>query len=61
LKPHYQNDVWKKRISPPADWDKPLPAWLEEENKNSFLALKAEEIRTGQASVEGTRQLCIIS
>ncbi|XP_001603320.1 UPF0545 protein C22orf39 homolog [Nasonia vitripennis] len=47
LKPHYQNDVWKKRDKPPENWNAPLPEWFEEQNKNSYLAVKARDIRNG--------------
>lgn len=43
LKAHYDNDVWKKREHPPDDWSKPLPDFIEERNKNTYLELKAIE------------------
>lgn len=36
LKPHLQNQVWKKRDKPPEDWNKPLPEF-EALTKNSYL------------------------
>ncbi|CAB3255288.1 unnamed protein product [Arctia plantaginis] len=45
---HYRNDIWKKRDSPPTDWDKPLPDWMQKRNENSFLAQKAKEIKEGK-------------
>lgn len=60
LAPHYNNTVWKKREVPPKDWNKPLPEWMEERNKNSFLSLKAEEIDKGnEPSLK--KHLCTIS
>ncbi|XP_058803355.1 UPF0545 protein C22orf39 homolog [Phymastichus coffea] len=47
LKPHYQNDVWKKRDKPPENWNAPLPDWIVEKNKNTYLDLKAQSIRNG--------------
>lgn len=37
LKAHYDNDVWEKRQSPPAEWDKPLPQWMQDKNENSYF------------------------
>lgn len=48
LKAHYDNDTWTKRENPPADWAKPLPAFMEERNKNTYLGLKNEEYKTEQ-------------
>lgn len=45
---HYRNDIWKKRDSPPTDWDKPLPDWMQKRNENSFLAQKAKELKEGK-------------
>lgn len=47
LKAHYRNDTWKKRESPPADWDKPLPEWMSKRDENTYLAQKAKEMREG--------------
>ena len=33
--------MWEKRESPPPDWDKPLPEYLLERQKNSYLAMYA--------------------
>lgn len=43
LKPHYDNDIWTKRENPPADWSRPLPDYMEERNKNTYLYLKNKE------------------
>ncbi|KAF9802782.1 hypothetical protein SFRURICE_002950 [Spodoptera frugiperda] len=48
LRAHYRNDVWKKRDSPPADWAKPLPEWMQKRDENTYLAIKAKEIREGK-------------
>lgn len=45
LRDHYGNDVWTKRRSPPKDWNKPLPEYLLKEYENSFLNLKAKEMK----------------
>ena len=29
-----KNDVWKYRDTPPSDWNKPLPQWFQDKNKN---------------------------
>lgn len=43
LKAHYDNDIWTKRETPPTDWSKPLPAFMEERNKSTYLAIKNKE------------------
>lgn len=48
LKAHYKNDIWKKRDSPPQDWDKPLPEWMAKRDENSYLAHRAKEMRDGK-------------
>lgn len=45
LRGHYQNTTWTRRKEPPADWAKPLPEYLQKEYENSFLDLKAREMR----------------
>lgn len=50
LKGHYKNDVWKKRDNPPENWAAPLPEWLEQKNKNTYLAMKAENIASGNVN-----------
>lgn len=47
LKGHYQNHTWKKRDLPPSNWNSSLPHWLEEKNKNTYLAVKANDIENG--------------
>ncbi|XP_054287312.1 UPF0545 protein C22orf39 homolog [Macrosteles quadrilineatus] len=48
LDPHYKNPVWENRSQPPADWNKPLPAFLEEQQKDTFLYVKAIDMREGK-------------
>ncbi|XP_057372256.1 UPF0545 protein C22orf39 homolog [Daphnia carinata] len=48
LAPHYYNDVWKHRTNPPEDWNKPLPAKMQEEYKNTYLDHKAREYKASQ-------------
>lgn len=45
LRGHYRNNIWKKRDSPPSDFDKPLPEWMVKRDENTYLALKAKEMR----------------
>lgn len=42
---HYGNTVWTKRDGPPENFSAPLPAWLEERQKNTYLAIKAKEMK----------------
>lgn len=48
LKAHLSNDIWEKRDKPPENWSKPLPDWMEERNKNTFLELKATELKENE-------------
>ncbi|KAJ8679423.1 hypothetical protein QAD02_015210 [Eretmocerus hayati] len=47
LKGHFRNDVWKRRDKPPENWNAPLPDWMEERNKNTYLQIKARDIKNG--------------
>ncbi|XP_013194924.2 UPF0545 protein C22orf39 homolog [Amyelois transitella] len=58
LKAHYRNNVWKKRDGPPPDWDKPLPEWLVKRDENTYLAIKAKEMREGKEETE--KSFCAI-
>nr|XP_021184985.2 UPF0545 protein C22orf39 homolog [Helicoverpa armigera] len=58
LRAHYRNDIWKKRDAPPADWDKPLPEWMQKRDENTYLAVKAKELREGK--VEEDKKFCSI-
>lgn len=44
LRPHYTNDVWEKRSSPPTDWNKPLPEYMQKEFEATYLNIKAKEM-----------------
>ncbi|XP_062563297.1 synaptic plasticity regulator PANTS [Armigeres subalbatus] len=58
---HYGNDVWKKRDKVPEDWAKPLPEHLRKEYENSYLELKAREMRGEvQPSKDDGRTMCVI-
>lgn len=41
---HYGNTVWKKRATPPEDWSKPLPDWMQKKNENTYLNYKQMEM-----------------
>lgn len=58
LRAHYRNDTWKKRDAPPEDWAKPLPEWMAKRNENTYLAIKAQELKEGK--VEETKSRCAI-
>lgn len=38
-----ENDIWEYRKEAPKDWNRPLPQWFIEQNKNSFLSEKQKE------------------
>ena len=43
LEGHYGNNVWEKRDDPPSteEWNKPLPGYMIERQKQSYLSLYA--------------------
>ncbi|XP_028129903.1 UPF0545 protein C22orf39 homolog [Diabrotica virgifera virgifera] len=45
LLPHYKNDVWTKRTSPPENWNCPLPDYITKEYENSYLNIKSKEMK----------------
>ncbi|KAF7417811.1 hypothetical protein HZH68_000464 [Vespula germanica] len=45
LKGHFGNTIWKKRDKPPENWNSPLPEWMQENYKNSYL----EKMKTKEA------------
>lgn len=45
LQAHLNNDTWTKRDNPPKDWTKPLPDFMIERNKDSYLEIKEKELR----------------
>ncbi|XP_017883234.1 UPF0545 protein C22orf39 homolog [Ceratina calcarata] len=52
LQGHYTNDVWEKRETrPPENWNTPLPDWIEEKNKNSFLKIASEKLKSEKSEV----------
>jgi hypothetical protein len=58
---HVKNDVWENRNAPPEDWSKPLPEWMQKEQKNSYLAVKSEELKNNvRKSVYEERMFCAI-
>ncbi|EDW01986.1 UPF0545 protein C22orf39 homolog [Drosophila grimshawi] len=60
LQAHFANDTWAKRKSPPEDWAKPLPDWLEKRNENTYLELKQKELSGEAAPQEEQRSFCAI-
>lgn len=60
LKASYGNDVWERRKKPPEDWNAPLPKWIEEENKNTYLYIKKEQKKGKIVNVSETSS-CVIS
>lgn len=45
MQAHLDNTIWTKRDKPPDDWSSPLPDWMAERDKNTYLAIKAQEMR----------------
>jgi hypothetical protein len=60
LEGHYKNNVWKKRMDPPADWNKPLPDRLIKEYENTYLYHRAKEM-AGDKPEEIHKTLCVLS
>jgi hypothetical protein len=60
LEGHYKNNVWKKRVEPPADWNKPLPERLIKEYENTYLYHRAKEMAENKPD-ELQRRLCVLS
>lgn len=60
FKAHYANNIWHKRSGPPDDWAKPLPEWLQKKNENTYLALKAQEMKDGNVLLPENRSLCVL-
>lgn len=61
LKDHYGNTVWTKRTEPPTSWNAPLPEWLEERNKNTYLELKSKEMNDQKLNpTEAEKSFCSI-
>ncbi|XP_076755126.1 synaptic plasticity regulator PANTS [Xylocopa sonorina] len=60
LSGHYCNDVWQKRDKPPEDWNAPLPAWLQEKNKNSYFRCVSEQLKNEQSKPEAQKSCTIM-
>ncbi|XP_065332803.1 synaptic plasticity regulator PANTS isoform X1 [Cloeon dipterum] len=59
--PHLKNDTWENRKSPPEDWSKPLPEFLQKAYEGSYLDLKNKELKQDPVkSVYEERTLCAI-
>ncbi|XP_043677143.1 UPF0545 protein C22orf39 homolog [Vespula pensylvanica] len=58
LKGHFGNTIWKKRDKPPENWNSPLPEWMQENYKNSYL----EKMKTKEAqeTSEMIDKYCVI-
>ncbi len=57
---HFNNDIWTKRKSPPEDWDKALPEWLQKRNQNTLLDVKSRQAKGEDIELIGERFLCTI-
>lgn len=59
LSGHLINDTWEKRSEqPPPGWNDPLPEHIEKRIKNSYLAIKADQLKEGSST---SSSLCVIS
>ncbi|KAK9882642.1 hypothetical protein WA026_022511 [Henosepilachna vigintioctopunctata] len=45
LTAHFDNDVWEKRISPPEDFNAPLPDYISSKYENTYLDIKSKELK----------------
>lgn len=62
LEKHYKNNTWSKRKEPPSDWNKPLPEWMVQEHKDSYLDHKSQELKgETNRNPNSERTLCVIS
>ncbi|XP_046745016.1 UPF0545 protein C22orf39 homolog [Diprion similis] len=61
LRPHVANTTWKKRDAPPDGWNKPLPEWLNKINENTYLQIKADELKGNAKPVIEKGNSCSIS
>merc|ERR1712062_472355 len=54
LEGHYGNDVWEKREKPPSEeeWNKPLPEYMTERQRQSYLSLYAKNQKTKDEETE---------
>ncbi|XP_059620744.1 UPF0545 protein C22orf39 homolog [Phlebotomus argentipes] len=60
MEAHKANDVWKKRSTPPTDWNAPLPEWFTKTNENTFLALKSKELQDGVETPAKESSFCSV-
>lgn len=64
FKPHEENDVWEKRKTPPENWCSEPPEWFQQQNANSYLAMKRDEEKQAKESgiqIKAERSFCVIS
>lgn len=52
MKAHNDNDTWTKRDKPPEDWAKPLPEFIQKRNENTYLAIRAKELKEEEEALE---------
>lgn len=52
IKANFANDVWTKRSAPPANWAAPLPDFMIERNKNTYLEVRAKEIAEDEKNAQ---------
>ncbi|CAH1100485.1 unnamed protein product [Psylliodes chrysocephalus] len=45
LLPHYSNNVWTRRKSPPENWNDPLPEYITKDYEHSYLNIKSKEMK----------------
>lgn len=57
---HNANDTWKKRTSPPKEWNSPLPEWFVKNNENTYLAAKSKEVKEGIMAPAKEDSLCSV-
>ncbi|CAN7984855.1 unnamed protein product, partial [Ixodes hexagonus] len=55
-----QNNVWELRSEPPKDWNKPLPEWMNEKLRNTYLESVAKEPSSDATSALTKRSCCIL-
>lgn len=55
-KAHYANNIWENRMSPPENWNEPLPEYIEQRRVHSTLKDSIDEYSDGANS----KSLCSI-
>jgi len=53
-------EVWATRSAPPSDWNSPLPDWMVEEHKQTYLQKKLEEAASPAVAAAPSSQSCVI-